>query len=143
MALSLETQISIVAPIEKVWAALTTPELVKQYFFGTDLVTDWKVGSPIFFRGEWEGTKYEDKGTVQSFDAPKSLRYNYLSSWSGAADLPENYANIGYSLHETEGKTVVTVTQDNIENEEKRAHSEQNWQQVFGAMKEMLEDGRI
>lgn len=46
---------TINAPLEKVWKALTEPEIVKQYFFGTDLVTDWKVGSPIIFQGEWEG----------------------------------------------------------------------------------------
>ncbi len=139
MALTLEFSISIAAPADKVWAALTTPELVKQYFFGTQLVTDWKVGSPVYFRGEWEGTPYEDKGMVLEFDPPKHLAYNYLSSWSGLEDVPENYANITYSVRESGGATFVTITQDNLENEEKRAHSEQNWQMVMQAMKEMLE----
>lgn len=39
------------APLNKVWDAIIKPELVKQYFFGTELVTTWKIGSPIFFRG--------------------------------------------------------------------------------------------
>ncbi len=141
MAITLETQIAIAAPVEEVWAALTKPELVKQYFFGTDLVTNWQVGSPIFFRGEWDGTKYEDKGTVLLYDPLNSLRYSYLSSWSNLADEPGNYANITYALHEEGGVTVLTVTQDKIEDEEKRAHSEQNWQMVFDGMKKMLEKG--
>ncbi|MBC7885478.1 MAG: SRPBCC domain-containing protein [Saprospiraceae bacterium] len=45
-------QTIIKASVAKVWDALTNPEVVKQYFFGTDLVTDWKVGSPIIFQGE-------------------------------------------------------------------------------------------
>lgn len=139
MALTLKTHLAMDAPVEKVWDALTLPELVEQYFFGTKLVTDWQVGSPIFFRGEWEGNAYEDKGTVLAFDAPKSLTYSYWSSWSEKADVPENYANITYAVHEEGGMTIVTVTQDNIENEEKRAHSEQNWQMVLGGMKDMLE----
>lgn len=139
MTLTLKTHLAIAAPVEKVWAALTRPELVEQYFFGTKLVTDWQVGSPIFFRGEWEGKAYEDKGTVLAFDAPKSLKYNYWSSWGELPDVPENYANITYAVHEEGGMTIVTVTQDNIENEEKRAHSEQNWQMVLGGMKDMLE----
>lgn len=139
MSLTLETRISIAAPIEKVWEALTSPEIVKQYFFGTDLVTSWQPGTPVFFRGEWEGTTYEDKGIVQAFDPPNSLRYNYLSSWSDLPDLPENYANISYTLHRENDITVLTITQDGFEDEEKRNHSEQNWQSVMGGMKDLLE----
>ena len=139
MSPTLETSISFAAPADKVWAALITPELVQQYFFGTRLVTDWQVGSPIYFRGEWEGKPYEDKGTVFEFYPPKKLVYNYLSSWSGKEDVPENYANISYAVREEGGATIVTVTQDNIENEKLRTHSEQNWQSVLGAMKMMLE----
>jgi uncharacterized protein YndB with AHSA1/START domain len=139
MSIQLKTSLSIAAPIEKVWAALITPKIVKEYFFGTQLVTDWQVGNPIIFRGEWEGTAYEDKGTVLAFEPHKLLKYNYLSSWSEKADLPENYDNITYAVHEADGQTVVTITQDGFESEEKRNHSEQNWQAIFGGMKAILE----
>jgi uncharacterized protein YndB with AHSA1/START domain len=43
--------ITIAAPVEKVWDALTRPELIKQYFFGTETETDWTPGNPIYFRG--------------------------------------------------------------------------------------------
>ena len=49
------------APIEKVWEALTNPEIFKQYFFGTEMLTSWKVGDDIIFQGEWEGQKYKDR----------------------------------------------------------------------------------
>ena len=139
MAITLETSLTIAAPIEKVWAALITPETVKEYFFGTELVTTWKIGSPIYFRGEWEGTAYEDKGIVLDFEEGKSLKYSYLSSWSNKLDLPENYNNITYSLEENGEETVLTITQDGFEDEEKRAHSEQNWQSIMCGMKELVE----
>ena len=139
MAITLETSITIAASIEKVWAALTTPEIVKQYFFGTELVTDWEIGKPIYFRGEWEGKAYEDKGIVLDYEEDKYLKYSYLSSWENKPDLPENYNNITYTVNEVDGKTVLTITQDGFEDEEKRNHSEQNWQSVFGGMKELLE----
>ena len=47
--------ITIHASISKVRDALTNPEILKQYFFGTDTITDWKPGSPIKFKGEWQG----------------------------------------------------------------------------------------
>src|SRR4029077_10504769 len=39
--------IMVDAPAAKVWFALTTPELIKQWFFGVDTETDWTEGSPI------------------------------------------------------------------------------------------------
>lgn len=59
-----ETQVTIHAPVDAVWRALTEPELVKQYLYGTQVETDWQVGSPITWRGEWKGQPYEDKGEV-------------------------------------------------------------------------------
>lgn len=143
MSILLETRIAIAAPVEKVWTAITNPEAVKEYFFGTELVTTWQVGSPILFRGEWEGQAYEDKGIVLVYEPLKHIRYNYLSSWSNLEDSPENYANISYMLHEEGDHTVVVITQDHIDSEEQRAHSEQNWQMIFGAMKDMLEKGQL
>ena len=56
----LTKSISINAPIAKVWDALTNPMIIKLYLFGTDVATDWKEGSPIFFRGNWHGKPYEE-----------------------------------------------------------------------------------
>jgi uncharacterized protein YndB with AHSA1/START domain len=47
--------ITIHAPTSKVWEALTKPEIIKQYLFGTTVTTDWRVGSPITYEGIWEG----------------------------------------------------------------------------------------
>jgi uncharacterized protein YndB with AHSA1/START domain len=44
--------INIDAPSEKVWDALITPETIKQYMFGADVVSDWREGSPIVWKGE-------------------------------------------------------------------------------------------
>lgn len=56
--------ITVEAPRSAVWAALVEPDLVIQYMHGTQLETDWKVGSPITWSGEWKGKSYQDKGTV-------------------------------------------------------------------------------
>jgi uncharacterized protein YndB with AHSA1/START domain len=137
---SLSTSITVNAPAAKVWEALTNPAIVKQYFFGTNVKTDWKKGSPIIWEGEWEGKTYQDTGTILDIDPGKFVKYNYWSSMSGTEDKPENYADITYRLSEEDGKTVLTVTQDNIKNKEAKEHSEQNWQSVFGKMKEIVEN---
>ena len=56
--------ISIDSPVGKVWDAFTNPELIKRYMFGTDVISDWKEGSPIAWKGEWQGKKFEDKGVI-------------------------------------------------------------------------------
>ena len=50
-----KVSININASSHEVWEALTTPEIIKKYFFGTNVTSDWKVGGPIIFKGEWEG----------------------------------------------------------------------------------------
>ncbi len=134
-----KVSININAPAARVWEALTTPSIIKQYFFGTDTISDWKVGSPIVFRGEWEGKHYEDKGHIIEKIPGKMLRYSYWSSMSGTEDKPENYVTITYDLAEKKDKTLLTVTQENIPDEKTKNHSEENWNKVFGDLKKLLE----
>lgn len=129
----------ITAPVSKVWEALIKPEIIKKYFFGTNTTTDWKVGSPITFKGEWDGKSYEDKGTILKVEPNKLLSYNYWSSMSGIEDLPENYVVITYELVDEGGKTNLSITQENIPSEEMRDHSEENWKKVLDSLKALLE----
>ncbi len=127
------------APASKVWEALTNPALIKQYFFGSDIVTDWKVGSPIYYRGEWQGRPYEDKGTVLEVKPNKRLVATHWSPLSGVPDVPENYHTVTYLLHEHDGSTDVTILQDHNASEEEKQHSEQNWQMVLAGLKKLVE----
>jgi len=131
--------ISIDASREAVWQALTDPEMIKEYFFGTDTVTTWEVGSPLRFKGEWEGKTYEDKGTVLAFKKGEQVKYDYWSSMSGTADVPENYGIVTYDLSGDDGAVTVTVTQENIRDEKTRDHSVENWNVVLNQMKDLLE----
>lgn len=134
-----KASIDIHAPASKVWEALTTPRLIKQYFFGTEAISDWKEGSPLIFRGEWEGKSYEDKGTILKVEPNRLFRYKYWSSMSGIEDKPENYVNITYRLSEENNTTTLTVTQENIPDEKMKEHAEQNWKKVLNGLKKLVE----
>lgn len=127
------------APAEKVWQALTDPELVKEYLFGTNLQTDWRVGSPIRFEGEYEGKRYEEKGKVVTFEEPSELSYTSLSSMSDKADEPSNYALITIRLTDEQGKTHAQLSQTNNDSMESCNHSETNWKQVLEGLKKTAE----
>lgn len=133
------SSIVINAPLEKVWEALTKPELVKQYFFGTNLVTNWEVGSPIFFRGEFDGKQYEDKGTVLVFSPMTALSFNYWSSFSNLPDTPEMRQILEYVVEETFQGIRVTIKQSNVDTQERADHSAKNWDMVLQGLKKMLE----
>ena len=136
--LTLKTTVTFNEPIAKVWQGITDPALVKKYFFGTDLKSDFKKGSQITFSGQWEGKTYVDGGTILEIEAPRLLKYNYWSSMAGTEDKPENYADVTYQLTESAGITTLTITQDNVKNQQALEHSEQNWQMIFDGLKELL-----
>src|SRR5258706_11981704 len=131
--------ININASAGKVWEALTTPSIIKQYFFGTNAISDWKVGSPLIFKGTWEGKKYEDKGMILDKIPQKLFRYSYWSSMSGIEDKRENYVTITYQLSESDNQTMLTVTQENIPDEKTKKHSEENWNKVLRELRQLLE----
>jgi uncharacterized protein YndB with AHSA1/START domain len=131
---------TIHAPVSKVWQALVNPEIIKQYLFDTDVISDWKVGSPIIYRGQWEGKAFEDKGEILKIEPEKLLMSTHWSPMSGVPDAPENYHTVTYTLSEKRDGTEVTITQDNNASEEEREHSEQNWRTVLEGMKKLLEN---
>lgn len=131
--------ILIRAPKSKVWDALTNPKIIEKYFFGTKAECDWKKGSRIFFRGEWEGKPYEDKGTILEIDHGNFVKYNYWSSFSGTPDVPENYAIISYTVKDDNDGTSLTITQDGHKSVEARDHSDKNWGMVLEGLKKVVE----
>ncbi|UTA67818.1 SRPBCC domain-containing protein [Emticicia sp. 21SJ11W-3] len=141
MPKEIKKTITIKAPAAAVWDALTNPEKIKLYLFGTETRTDWQVGSPIVFSGQWDGKPYEDKGTILAIEPGKSVTYNYWSNMSGSDDIPANYANITYALEEKTGETLLTVTQDGLKDDAAAERSENDWGYVLDELRKVAEQG--
>jgi len=127
------------ASADKVWNALTDPQTIKKYMFGATVISDWKEGSKIAWKGEWEGKAYEDKGKILSLEPNKKLQYSHFSPLTGLDDVPENYHIVTIDLAEKDDQTTVTLTQDNNENEKAKDHSEKNWKMMLTSLKKLLE----
>lgn len=123
----------------KVWEALTNPAMIKQYLFGTNVTTDWKVGSPITYRGVWQGKAYEDKGEILQAEPERLLVSTFWSALSGLPDIPENYNTVRYELAPEDGGTRLSIIQDNNATQEEANHSAQNWNIVLDGLKKLLE----
>lgn len=137
--LTAHASIDIKASPSRVWEGLTNPDLVRQYLFGAEVISDWKVGSALTYRGEWEGNTYEDTGEIVQIEPGKLLQATYFSPLTGLPDLPENYMLITYALEETPEGTRLSVTQERCRSEEARAQSESNWHGVLSNLKGLLE----
>jgi uncharacterized protein YndB with AHSA1/START domain len=134
------SKVTVDAPKAKVWEALTDPAKVKQYMHGTNLATDWKVGSPITWTGEWKGKSYVDKGTVLEVEPETLLRYTHWSPMGGRADEPDEYHGVTFELAEEEGKTILTLTQDNNPTQaEADKMAQDNWAPMLEGLKETAE----
>jgi uncharacterized protein YndB with AHSA1/START domain len=138
---TLNKSIHIMASANRVWHALTDPELIKVYFFGTECSCDWNKGSPIVFKGNWEGTSYEDKGRILDIEPEKFMAYNYWSSMSGKVDAPENYAEIRYELTPDTDGTTFTVIQHGIATQQALDHSTASWEFILNNLKMLVESG--
>lgn len=130
---------TIDAPAERVWDALVDPAAIRQYMFGTNVTSNWSEGSPIVWKGEWEGRAYEDKGVILQLQPHQRLEYSHFSPLSGLADEPENYHTVTIQLTGDGARTHVALSQDNNATDEERAHSEKNWVMMLDQLKKYLE----
>jgi uncharacterized protein YndB with AHSA1/START domain len=133
------TWLSIAAPAARVWDALVNPQLIKQYMFGTTVVSDWQQGSPITWKGEWKGKPYEDKGKILKVEPRRLLQYSHYSPLSGLPDTPENHHTVTIELSAEGAQTRVSLSQDNNPSEEAREQSEKNWKMMLEGLKKLLE----
>jgi uncharacterized protein YndB with AHSA1/START domain len=137
--LTATSSVNIKAEPAEVWAALTDPEVISQAFFGATVDTDWQIGSPITFSGEWQGKSFRDKGEIRRFEPAKTLEFTHFSPLSGQPDRPENYHTVTFELTPRGGGTELTIRQTNAASEEEREHSEANWAQVLDGLKKHVE----
>ncbi len=134
-----KASITINAPVARVWDAFVKPEIIKQYMFNTNVVTDWKEGSPILWKGLWQGKPYEDKGIILKFKPQQLIQYSHYSPLTGQPDVPENYHHVTVELAGEGQHTTVTLSQDGNANDEERQHSEENWLMMLKGLKALLE----
>ena len=135
----ISTTTTIDAPIERVWEAITTPSLIKEWFFEVDTESDWTVGSPLVHTGEYQGKPYVDKGEILRFQPPRLLEHTHWSEVSGKPDRPEQYQVVTWALSEHRDGTELRVSERNLPSKEAAETSESAWQMALGNLKEVVE----
>ena len=145
--LSVKNTISINATVAVVWDVLTNPAKTKIYMFGCETVSDWKVGSELLWRGEYEGKEMVFvKGKILEIEPEKLLKYTVIDPFAAYPDIPENYLNVTYELQEQGTQTTLTVIQDGFEGAaegEKRykdvSNNGEGWNPILVEIKKVAE----
>jgi uncharacterized protein YndB with AHSA1/START domain len=123
---------------ERLWEALTSSEFSKRYWFGTELKSDWKVGSP--FALVTNGTITDD-GEILEADPPRRLSYSFRHVLN---DEMRNVkpTKVVFSI-EPHGKfTKLTLTHEGFAEGSKLLDGiSKGWPAIMSSLKSLLETG--
>jgi uncharacterized protein YndB with AHSA1/START domain len=132
-----ETEIS--ASPQQVWDAMTDPEAISRFMFGSKVETDWEEGSPITWSGEYDGRPFQDKGEILEMVENQRLRMTHFSPLSGEDDVPENHHTLDYRLEDRGASTRLTLDQDGNDSAEQAEQFAGNWQMMLDQLKKYVE----
>jgi len=138
----LKKEITINAPVEKVWEALIKPEWTSKYMYNCDAISDWKKGSPLIWKGHEDGKIYV-KGNVVDIKPENLLAFTTFDPNSELPDVPANYTKVTYKLTGDHGKTKLSVTDGDFakvgDGEKRFNESQSGWHMVLNKLKEEVE----
>ncbi len=127
---------------EKLWAALTSAEFTRQYLFGIDVVSDWKVGSTMKFV---KGNETWVLGKVLAANPYTLLSYTFHEERTTESSI-EPPTKVTLEIEPEAGtetvRLIVTHT-DFIENSKHYQNISGGWPAVLSSLKTFLETGRI
>ena len=123
---------------ERVWTAMTDPELVSEWMMGARVQSDWNPGSEITWSGDYNGQSFEDRGEIIEIDRPTKLVHTHFSPMSGAEDVPENYHRVEWRL-EDDGESTELTLEMPVESEEQGKEFESNWGTMLDSLKDVAE----
>lgn len=139
----IEKEVQFDATKEKVWNLLTNPAITKEYMFGCEVISDWKVGDSIIWKGQTEDGKeiIYVKGSIIEVKQGRKVTFTMFDPNMQLDDIPENYLNLTYELKEKGSITILKLTQGNfasVDDGKKRyEESLKGWEMVIPIMKQI------
>jgi len=135
-------QVFIKATPERIWEAITKPELTRQYFYGASVDSTVEVGAPWRYTGP-DGSLWGDE-TVLEADPPHKLVVGWRSLYD--PDLVDEPASrITWEIEPNEGGfSLLTLVHDRLEASPKTAASVtgMGWMMILSGLKTLLETGK-
>lgn len=142
-----KAQLTIKASKERVWDALTNPDITEKYMYGCRVVTNWRPGSVIDWVGQVDGKEVVFvRGRVIKCEPCSALTYTVIDPLAKYPLIPENHLTVTCTLSETEsGETEITVTQGDYskvaDGANRYAHGGDGWTELLQVIKQLVEAG--
>jgi uncharacterized protein YndB with AHSA1/START domain len=125
---------------EKLWHALTTPEIIKRYRFGMSVESEWKVGSTwrMFADG-----RLMDSGEILESVPQTRLVMSWLCEWKPELKA-EGDSRCAYEIEPTGAAVKLTLTHS-MERPDSRfiGAVAEGWPMVLSNLKSLLETGEV
>ena len=124
---------------KQLWAALTTPEFMKKYWFGMNIETEWKAGSPwklIFPDG-----RVADTGDIVEIEKPKRLVLKWRNEFRSELH-EEGYARCVMEIEQAGEVVKLTITHEIDRPGSKFIGAvSAGWPKILSSLKTLLETG--
>jgi uncharacterized protein YndB with AHSA1/START domain len=122
----------------KLWEALTSSEFSRRYWFGTELRSDFRVGSPLALVMDGKVT---DTGEILEADRPRRLSYTFKHELDDGM-RKEGATKVIFTL-EPHGELVkLTLTHENFAPGSKLLDGiSKGWPAILSSLKSLLESG--
>jgi uncharacterized protein YndB with AHSA1/START domain len=131
----------IAAPPDKVWAALTSSEFTRQYFFGRSIEIELKVGGRFVLR--MPDGRVDVQGRVVECDSPRKLAVTWRVEWiEEMRKLPE--CLVTYQIDALDGAVRLTMSEAHQWDvpDEILAGGRMGWPLILSSLKSLLETGK-
>lgn len=130
---------TIHASTQRVWTALTTPELVREWMMGAAVESTWQPGATVTWTGEYNGKRYQDKGEVLEVEEGRRLVHTHFSAMSGAKDVPANYHRVSWRLQPNGDSTTLTLTQSGASSAKEAEQFKSGWRTMLDQLRDVAE----
>ncbi len=132
-------QIFIQATPERLWHALTSSEMTRQYYFGSDVVSDWQVGSPYHYPNPAGGNFVE--GEIVECEPPHKLVMTFRPVFQYPdGDVPET--RVTWLIDPDGTACKLTLTHEGLSmTDANTAGLIEGWSRITSGLKTLLETG--
>jgi uncharacterized protein YndB with AHSA1/START domain/DNA-binding MarR family transcriptional regulator len=125
---------------ERLWEAITDPEIRAKYNFGASVNSDWKKGSKLDMGVARVGMALGE-GEVLEVDPPRRLVHTMRALWSDEVKN-EGFSRVTWDIEQIQDSCRLTVTHDQM----REGANDQlygGWPMILSGLKTWLETGEL
>ncbi len=125
---------------ERLWEAITDPDIRAKYNFGASVSSDWKVGAPLTMGVDSMGVELAE-GEILEVDPPRRLVHTMTALW-GDDVKAEGATRVAWDIVQVQDSCHLTVTHDQM----REGANDQifgGWPMILSGLKTWLESGQL